>query len=329
MSDCLPIGRGRQAVADARFPDFYIVGAPKCGTTALYTYLREHPSVFLPIRKEPHFFDSDLVNTRAIRNERQYLGMFANAPPESLRGEASSLYLFSQVAIRDIAAVRPDAKLIVLLRNPAAAAEAFHAHLVSHFAEDIHSFEAAWRAQQDRAAGRRVPINCAEPLQLQYSQLYAYRDQLERAFAAIPTSQIKILIYEEFFSAPERYYGEVQDFLNLRRVARATFDRVNPGRIPTRLRLHRLIAAPPFPVSLTYRPLRYISHKFGLGLGRRAMRLVKTEAGMREAVSLPFRKELDAFVERETSALEELLKRNLDLWRTYGIDAPSVSEWDN
>src|SRR5438270_8739189 len=97
---------GRPAI-----PEFFIIGAPKCGTTALHHYLSRHPAVFMPTYKEPNFFCSDL-NNAWVRNLPEYEALFGPAPPGTIRGEASTMYLFSEVAVERIRDCRPDAKLI-------------------------------------------------------------------------------------------------------------------------------------------------------------------------------------------------------------------------
>jgi hypothetical protein len=78
-----------------RRPQFFIVGAPRCGTTALYTYLRQHPRIFMPECKEPHFFCDDLDLPDRVRASDAYSDLFAPAPNDSLLGEAS-VYYFSR-----------------------------------------------------------------------------------------------------------------------------------------------------------------------------------------------------------------------------------------
>jgi hypothetical protein len=91
-------------MAESRRPQFYIVGAPKCGTTAMYEYLRQHPALFLPQRKELRYFGSDLeIRDRQALTEAEYLGHFADAPRESLIGTAYVWYLYSKLAAAEIA----------------------------------------------------------------------------------------------------------------------------------------------------------------------------------------------------------------------------------
>ena len=79
-------------------PDFFIVGAPKCGTTSLYYYLRQHPQIFMPDYKEPHFFGKDLnkISDEFIYDEIKYLDLFKDAKPDQKIGEASTFYLYSK-----------------------------------------------------------------------------------------------------------------------------------------------------------------------------------------------------------------------------------------
>ena len=81
-----------------RRPDFFIVGGPKCGTTALYQYLRGHPQVFMPLIKEPHHFGSDLRQPNAVIERERYLALFAGAGDARAVGEGSTWYLRSHEA---------------------------------------------------------------------------------------------------------------------------------------------------------------------------------------------------------------------------------------
>ena len=79
-------------------PDFFIVGAPKGGTTAMNNYLRQHPQIFMSPRKEAHHFGADLYAPHWARDEAAYLALFAGAGDEKRIGEASVWYLLSQHA---------------------------------------------------------------------------------------------------------------------------------------------------------------------------------------------------------------------------------------
>jgi Sulfotransferase domain len=140
-------------------PDFFIVGAARCGTTALFDYLAAHPAVFLPVpeRKEPNYFCTDLSTYGGVATLTEYEALFSPAPPHALTGEASVLYLYSKVAIGRIMAHNVDAKIIVMLRNPIEAARSMHAFWWSNKLEDVGDFEQAWRLQGPRLERRRLP----------------------------------------------------------------------------------------------------------------------------------------------------------------------------
>lgn len=137
----------------SRIPNFFIVGAPKAGTTSLYHYLDQHPEIFMSAIKEPHFFSAEVreercdpeLRRRMARDERSlrdflggpmrekrfggivtdwedYVRLFANASTESALGEASVCYLWSQTAAHRIAERIPNAKILVMLRDPASRA---------------------------------------------------------------------------------------------------------------------------------------------------------------------------------------------------------------
>ncbi len=150
--------------ADAvRRPNFFIVGAPKCGTTSLATWLGRHPSVFIPHVKEPHHFNTDDAPLFASRSS--YERLFRAASDQHLAiGEASASYLYSNDAVPNIEAAYPGSRFIVLLRNPVEMAPAWHAQiLLSGVGETERDFATAWALQEARRQGRNVPSVTLNP----------------------------------------------------------------------------------------------------------------------------------------------------------------------
>src|SRR5258708_5345567 len=132
-------------------PNFFIIGAPKCGTTALCKYLRENPRIFISTPKEPKYFDFDLSYPVKM-NREAYLALFSKADPrfQSAIGEASTSYLFSTRAVPEILKFNPGAKFIVMLRNPVELVQGWHNQCIIAGQEDILDFEEAWRAESER-----------------------------------------------------------------------------------------------------------------------------------------------------------------------------------
>ena len=131
-------------------PNFFIVGAAKCGTTSLYRYLRQHPDVFMPEQKEPNFFGSDLSYRFPRISQARYLSCFAKAKGETRIGEATTIYLYSEKAAEEIKAFSPEAKIIIMLRNPVDVLYSYHSQQLYSGNEDIPDFEEALRAEVDR-----------------------------------------------------------------------------------------------------------------------------------------------------------------------------------
>ena len=154
-----------------RRPNFFILGAPKCGTTALSAYLREHPRVFVSQPKEPHYFcdDFDYYYAPGQRSEAHYLGLFADADERHLAvGEASVWYLYSATAARNIIAFAPDARIIVMVRNPVELVPSLHSQLRYMLDEAEPDPAAAWDLLDARARGEGLPDTVRVPEFLQY-----------------------------------------------------------------------------------------------------------------------------------------------------------------
>ncbi len=135
-------------------PNVFLIGAPKCGTSSLYTYLRGHPQIFMSYFKEPHYFCTDFPGLRRFPSEAEYLSLFEEATRRhSLIGEASSRYLYSVEAVAGIERFAKDARYIVMLRNPVDLVYSLHGQLVYQYTESERDFETAWRLQDLRLGG--------------------------------------------------------------------------------------------------------------------------------------------------------------------------------
>ena len=140
-----------------RIPDFFIVGHAKSGTTALYEMLRRHPQIYMPEREEePWFFATDMrprFRPKAAAPPEtldEYLALFKDARADQLVGERSSSYLWSRTAARGIAEVRPDARIIAILREPASFLRSLHLQLLQNHAETEKDFRKAIALENDQ-----------------------------------------------------------------------------------------------------------------------------------------------------------------------------------
>ncbi len=237
-------------------PNFFIVGQPKAGTSAMHAFLEQHPDIFMARPKEPHFFCTDFhaatdafhgPDARAfheIRDERTYLGLFAGAGDAPVRGEASTNYLFSEVAARAIRAFAPEARILVMLREPVSFLAALHAQYVNVGTEDVADFAAALALEEERRAGRRIPPRVRCPTYLQYRRRVRYAEQIGRYLEVFPAAQVKVLIFEEFKADNEGTYAEVLRFLGVDERFRPDFRPVHDSRVPRSRVLNRAARAP-------------------------------------------------------------------------------------
>jgi hypothetical protein len=219
-----------------RKPNFFIVGAPKCGTTALSEYLRSHPDVFFTEIKEPNFFNTDFSESyrqrygaqKPLNNIDDYLTLFnAAADRHKAIGEGTVWYMYSQEAMKRIQTFNPAAKIIVMLRDPTDMAYSLHGQMVYSFNEDIEDFLCAWNLQEIRRQGKSIPRNCLEPKLLQYRDICMLAEQLERIHRLFPQNQIFPIIFDNFSAQTQEVYEGVLKFLKLESDARKDFPNIN------------------------------------------------------------------------------------------------------
>jgi hypothetical protein len=243
-------------------PDFFIAGAPKCGTTALYEYLRGHPQVFMPRKKEPHFFGTDLQAPQFVRDPAEYAELFEDAQPGQRVGDGSVWTLYSSRAAAEIMAVRPDAQFIVMLRNPVEMVYSYHAQRLYNHSEDVADFEAALRLEGERREGRSLPAYVDHTHGLMYSSIARYAEQLERLYARVPRERVLVLLYDDFRVRTAGVFAEVLRFLQVDEGYRPELGVVNASRTVRSAALFHLLHRPSRPVrravsALLPAPLRH------------------------------------------------------------------------
>ncbi len=221
--------------AGRRVPDFFIVGEPKSGTTALYEILRKHPQIFMSEIKEPLYLATDLrarFKRPTTRNRPEtlddYLALFADAPPEQRAGEASALYLWSADAAANIATLEPDARIIAIFREPASFLRSLHLQLLQNHTETQKDLRKALSLEDARRRGKRIPRSCARPAALLYSDRVRYTEHLRRFHAAFPAERVKVLIYDDFRRDNEGTVRSVLRFLGVDDAAPIVTTEANP-----------------------------------------------------------------------------------------------------
>ena len=218
-----------------RKPNLFIVGAPRCGTTAMNEYLKAHPDIYIPNRKDIHYFDTDNEHA-TTRSEPQYLELFSGATQESYLGEASVWYLYSAIAAQKIKAISPKARIVIMLRNPMEMLHSLHARLMFHRNEDVASFERAFDLSETRRRGEQVPPSCSlSPRCLVYEDVGRFSPQVQRYLDVFGPERVHVVIYEDFQADTAREYRRLLEFLGIDPSVTTDFKVINP-HVDVRLR---------------------------------------------------------------------------------------------
>ncbi len=298
----------------SRRPNFFIVGAPKCGTTAMTTYLRDHPQIFMPLQKEPHYFAEDYPIFREVWTEKQYLHLFRSADSSHLAvGEASVWYLYSDHALPRIKAFAPDARIIVQVRNPVDLVYSYHSQALRALNEDVDDFWSAWQLQSERRAGRHIPPTCRMPQLLQYEAHGQLGTYVRRLLTIFPAEQVHVVVFDDLVADSRRVYCDTLAFLGVPDDGRLTFRRVNEHMAVRSQRVARVLQRPPRLVRWAIRQRTRLGIR-PMGLLKQA-RLANWQAAQRAPMPPDVRRELIAVFSAEIDLLEQLLHRDLSQWR--------------
>ena len=304
-----------------RKPDFLIVGAPRSATTSMQIYLRQHPQIFFPRRKEVHFFGSDLVRLARdfwfVEDEQKYLALFRAARADQIAGEASAMYLQSKRAAAEIKLFNPRMKIIIQLRNPIDVIYSHHGHLVWAVNEDIEDFEAALAAEPERQRGLRIPP-CAIMLDtLLYRETARFAEQVQRYFDAFGRDNVHVLIYDDLKADPAGAFRRVLEYLGVDPEFEPVFESVNQHKRVRNRYVQKMTMAPPA-------PLRTLLRACGDDLSYRLrvkIQEINSVAEARPPLSAPCRRRLAEELAPEVERLSALLGRDLTHWVGSGAKA--------
>lgn len=208
--------------------NFLIVGAPKCGTTALAQYLGEHPDIYVTRPKEPHFFLCDKDPNRKIKTLRHYRAILEKGRDYSVRGEASVWYLFSDHAREEIFRYNPFAKIIILVREPAEFVASLHAQLVFGGYESDRELESAWERERRREA--EIATTTIEEIpgwRTRYRELIRMREYAVRYVERFGKENVLVLNYESLVTDAGSVYRQTLHFLGVEDDGRNEFRPVN------------------------------------------------------------------------------------------------------
>lgn len=306
------------------YPNVFLVGAPKCGTTSLTRYLAPHPQVFICTPRETFHFctDLDVHPGMRIADRRAYVKLFEPAGDAGAIIDASVWHLYSTQAAANIHESAPDAKIIIMLRNPVDMMWSLHGWFLYTAAEDILDFREAVAAQDDRRAGRRLPSDPVAPRALQYTDVVTYSPQVQRYLDRFNRDRVKIILFDDLIADTPGVYRSVLEFIGVDpsfepdfKVHGAAKEIRNPG-IKQLLRRHRWLR-----VSLG----RIMPMNMRGRIGRSLAKLRPDTPQREQSMDLALRRQLIEQFHPEIDRLSALIGRDLSHWFAPTKTQPELS----
>ena len=298
-------------------PSFFIVGAPKCGTTALSKYLNCHPEIFIPEQKELHFFDTDLKTPERAKSIEHYLQLFQPGTGK-ICGEGTTTYLYSQTAAQEIYRFNPKAKIIIMLREPVEMMYSFHSQLLFNgSSETVDDFKKAIALEPSRKEGQQIPDRCSEPSLLFYRDLAKFSDQVHRYLNIFGADQVKILLFREFTENTAIAFRDILEFIGADPSFEMEFVRMNSNKKVRNKKIQDLVKYPPsriLEIGKYFIPLPQAQRRQLLEWVKQQIGRANTQQSTRPTLDQNFRTQLTQELRPDIQKLAKLINRDLSHW---------------
>lgn len=202
-----------------RLPNFVVIGAPKSGTTSLFFYMKQHKNVYLPVRKELHYFSyPDLVKQAEGPGDRNtlenlcsdrsaYEAHYADVRDQTVVGDVSPSYLYFSQAADRIKNEIGDVKIMALLRNPLEKSFSQYSHLKRDGRETLSFYDALMKGEQ------RAEADWSDFWR--YAESSLYTDKLKHYLSVFSEDRVKIMLYDDLVADPDKFMLEVFTFLGI------------------------------------------------------------------------------------------------------------------
>jgi len=300
-------------------PNFFIVGAPRCGTTALSTYLSEHPRVGFSRPKETQFFCTDLPGIRFHTTDPQeYLNLcFGHCAGKNYLaiGEGSVWNLYSNDAVAKILRFNPQARFIIMVRNPIDLCIALYEKRREMLQEDQPSFEQAWRAEHERRQGRSIPALFRKEIGVPgYRDVASLGEQVEKAFSLIPRQQCLLVVFDDLVANTADVYEQVLAFLSVPSDGRKEFPQINEGRLIRYPKLWTFVWGTMLRAHPLLNPAKRVLKVPTLNIYPRLSRLFLGKRSEKPAISEGLRAEMRTFFDNDIKLLSVTIGRDLSRW---------------
>ena len=298
-------------------PSFFIVGAPRCGTTAVSKTLARNPKISFSKPKEPHFFLEPRPGQPADQLRQQYLSRYHRelGSEHQAIGDGSVSYLYQPDAIRRVLQFDPRAKFIVLVRDPVEMMRSYHSRMLFQLDEDEVDFARAWDLQESRAAGKNLPKRCREPMLLQYGFLGKLGMHVERLFEVAGRERCQVIVHDDFVQDPRAVYLQTLAFIGVDDDGQVKFKRTRETSGFKSPWLQQFVMNPP---PWTFK-LIAISNAPMLarlkGLRKRIKKFNSRDTRPRQILTDEMRTMLREYFADDVAKLSKLLARDFSHWR--------------
>ena len=283
-----------------KVPNLFIVGAPKCGTTFLYTYLKKHPDIYFPNFKEPHFFGSDLIRKNGAYDlsQKDYNDLFSTN--KKIIGEASTFYIFSKKSAQEIYNHNPKAKIIIMIRNLVDLVHSLHAQFIFSGDEIVEDFSKALDLEKSRLNGKNIPKQTTIVNKLYYTtNILSIPNNIKSYINLFGIENIRFIHLDEIKTNPRKVYKDTLDFLNVDSGFEIdTFKVVNKNKV------------------YKYRIIRDLLKKYSILLGKLRSLIIKKPLGFVkffEKLNLKEQKRLDISKDLYEKLTNKLSKTEIEI----------------
>ena len=307
-------------------PNFFIVGAAKAGTTSIHYYLDQHPEIYMSPIKEPHYFSKDIrckdftqhdyirasldikkylsknilekKHIAFIENEIDYLDLFRDVNQEVRIGEISNGYLFSKVAAKEIFEFNPNAKIIIVLREPIERS-------FSHWIMDLRGRNVCRKSFLDAIKEDQSIEEKGWGITHLYVELGQYYEQVKRYLDVFPRNQVQIMMYDDFKINAEFFFNQLFFFLEVSPKIIDGNKKINVAGIPKYPLINNIIKKS---------RINTITNKLLSSDKKQKIKLMLTNNTNLPSLTLDDRKALKNYYVNDVKMLENIIEIDLSRW---------------
>ncbi len=295
-------------VTAKNYPEVYLVGMPKAGTTALFQILSQSKSIFQSTVKEPNYFTPNLNINHQIKNENDYLDLYKLGVSNGQKCiDASVSYCHEIDALKGIKKCRPDAKVILVIRKPSAQVVSQYQQMLYSGYEEIQKFDDAWT---DRISNG-PPITGVYKNIRDYPRSGSIPTVLKKVQSVFEPNNIAVVVFEELIKNPEQTIEQLCSFLDIDQF-KFSIDPTNEAKYPRWVLLHKIILGN----GVLFRIAKTVLSKIPFLNTKKLATMYFSKMVKKEKVRVSEKtyKMLDTYFADDQKRVEEILNRKIELW---------------